>query len=465
MFLGCSPCCGGSCPNYYDILDSADVIEFRPLVYFDDGTGTGTTFELFNNPTNPIGPSEGIDVSQLNPSWSGTGYGGTVLFKPHNKVKNNNGLVMLRAYDPSGDSSSGTNYYEISATPYCLTVTVNVHTESSFHRWYIQEHKCTLPNTYFYTANGFDQEALANHAAWGQRFEPWYENAVWQDYEVTRGSCQYLIFGSFDSYETPPVAADQPATLVPSYNGARSGLFLQDWEFIYPMAGTHEHQTWLANWGSKAQSGVPAAKFLGGTRQRRLSSGTSFPIRDWYRTDSIPQSENSEYVLDTWSGLPLSYFRGDWDMSGGGEFNHNGWTFFNPTGNQGNDASMQTAMCARPYEDASLADRLGFQQTRNLERVHWNNTLGLGVPGQRLESFEYEVLWAWSGGQRIDLMKTQPSYADPATHWQSLGTMAADMEYDFFKILRAYGYYHPSTTPTPLASSCVGVEPADWIDQ
>lgn len=450
MFLGCSPCCGGDCPNYYDILDSADVIEFRPLVYFDDGTGTGTRFQLFNNVMSPIGPSEGLDLSSLNSTWSGVGVGGSVLFKPHNKVKNNHGLIMLRSYDASGDSSSGDSYYEISATPYCLTVTVNVSTASSFHRWYIQEHKCTLPNTFIYTENGFDGLAVANTVQWEQLFVPFYDPANWQGYSVAQGSCQFLIFGSFDSYENPPVPDDQPTTVPPAYDGARNGMFLQDWSFIYPMAGTHERHVWEQNNNSQV-----------GTRLRRLESGTSFPIKTWYRTDSL-SGENTEYVLDTWSSLPFSYFRGDWDMDGStGHSNDNGWTFINATGNQGNDASMQVAMCARPYEQSSLADRIGIQQMRGLQRNHWNETRSIGASGTQ-EYFEFDVLWAWADGQRIDLMKTQPAYADPATHWQSLGTMAADMEYDLFKVLRAYGYYHPSTTPTPLAGSCVGMGPADW---
>lgn len=217
------------------------------------------------------------------------------------------------------------------------------------------------------------------------------------------------------------------------------------------MAGTHERQVWEQN-----------GKSYIGTRLRQLQSGSSFPIRNWYRTDSTFNDENTEYVLDTWSGLPLSYFRGDWDMTGStGRFTDNGWTFYNPTGDQGNDASMQVAMCSRPFEKTSLADAIGFQQTRQLTREHFNQTRTFASRGTQ-ELFAYDALWAWADGQRIDLMKTQPSYADPNTHWQSLGTMAADMEYDLFKILRAYGYSHPSTTPTPLAGSCVGMGPADW---
>jgi hypothetical protein len=450
MFLGCTPCCS-VCPNYYDILDSADVIEMRPLVYFDDGTGTSTRFELFGNTMTGIGPSQGVDLSAINPSWSGTGIGGSVLFKPHNKVKNNNGLVMLRAYDPSGDSSSGSNWYEVAATPYSLTVTVNVRTESSFHRWYIQEHKCTLPNTYIYTEDGFDQQAVANNVDFEQKFVPFNSGEGWQNYRVSKGACQFLIFGSFDSYENPPVPEDLPAGSTPAYDGARNGLFLQDWSFIYPMASSHERQVWQQN--NKSQVG---------TRIRGLVSGTSFPIRDWYRTASLSNDENTESVLDTWSSLPLSYFRGDWDMSGStGNSNDNGWTFFNPIGDQGNDASMQVAMCARPYEPNSLADSIGIQQTRSLERNHWNQTRSIGAAGTQ-DTFEFDVLWAWADGQRIDLMKTQPSVADPNTHWQSLGTMAADMEYDLFKVLRAFGYYHPSTLPVSLVGSCVGMGPADW---
>lgn len=450
MFLGCSPCCGGSCPNYYDILDSADELEFRPLVYFDDGTGTGTRFELFDNVQTGIGQSQDLDLSSIKSSWVGTGYGGSVLFKPHNKVKNNHGLLMMRAYDPSGNSTSGDNYYEVAATPYSLTVTVNVRTASSFHRWYIQEHKCTLPNTFIYTQDGIDTEAAAYLNEWRTRFVPFYPPNTWQDYTVSQGNCQFLIFGCFSSYETPPVPRDSDSSSEsPTYHGARNGLFLQDWSFIYPMAGTHERQVWEQN-----------GKSYIGTRLRQLESGTSFPIKNWYRTDSL-SDENTEYVLDEWSSLPLSYFRGDWDMGGGGEFNINGWSTTNPIGNQGNDASMQVAMCVRPFEKTSLADRTGIQQTRQLTREHFNETRTFAARGTQ-EYFAYDALWAWADGQRIDLMKTQPAYADPNTHWQSLGTMAADMEYDLFKVLRAYGYYHPSTTPTPLAGSCVGMGPADW---
>jgi len=210
MFLGCTPCCS-VCPNYYQILDSADYVQLLINLNYADGTGQRNAYKnLFSGSASNV-----------------------VTFRPESKTKGI-GTVSMRAYGPTGYESQGQNdnYYKITATPYSCTFSAHVNEPLVAQEWFIQEHKCMEPNLF---------QDTENLAAWESAFSL---DETARKYKTSKGSCSTLVFGSWAAY------ANLPYNSLRSSSSPTTPLYfadsLQDWSFIYPMPGTERYDYWLS---------------------------------------------------------------------------------------------------------------------------------------------------------------------------------------------------------------------------
>jgi len=227
MFLGCSPCCGGACPNYYNIVDGADLIELWVQLLYLDGSGTTTQKSLFSD-QGIIGPSKDVlldsGVSDL---------GGNVLLLPQSKSASN-GVITLRAYNPDGTASAGilSNYFEVSATSYALSIGGHIREASCWHDWIIREERCLFPDVAWTSTYDLGNlPAKTDH-------DTAFSQGNGQEYKTKKANCQRLVMYNYSRYDSLPEYQDQQLT-----HGAYQP---QDWSFIFPIVDSWEYNSWLS---------------------------------------------------------------------------------------------------------------------------------------------------------------------------------------------------------------------------
>lgn len=355
MFLGCSPCCGGSCPvNYYDLIDSADFVELWVQLLYLDGSGTTSPTSLFSDQT-IIGPSKDYQL----PSGAND-LGGNVFLRASSKSKAN-GVLTMRAYDTTGNAGPGvlSNYFEIGATAYALTIGAHVRESSCWHDWQIREEKCVSPDVFW---SSTIQDNIAAKTDMDTAFSAG-DGAL---YKTIPAACQRLCFFNYSRYDTPP-----------TYN-ASQGLTAQtiayqplDWSFIYPIVDSFEYNQWIG------------AVDMGGPNTNYPQAGT-------------------EYV-------------GFFNVGNGRKAN----TPTNPE--DANGYRSVGIVAVRPYEKQSFSDVYDTQQTREVVKKFYDyrdGTQRLSNP-RAAESFQIQAAWAWIDGRRHSLMQTQPTFGAAELAWQT----------------------------------------------
>ena len=349
MFLGCSPCCGGDCPNYYDIINNADFVELWVQLLYLDGSGTTTFTSLFSDQA-IIGPSKDVVLP-----GGGADQGGNVILLPQSKSATN-GVVTLRAYDPTGTASAGvlSNYFEVSATSYALSIGGHVREADCWHDWVIREEKCLSPDVAWTSTND-----LGNLLAKTEH-DSSFSQGNGQDYKTTRASCQRLVMYNYSRYSQLPEYNN-----LPLWYGAYQPA---DWSFIFPIVDSWEYAAWIAG----VDMGGPSTNFP----QSGARYFTHFNVGDGRRANSASNPEV------------------------GGAY------------------ALQQLVAVRPWERNSFSDIYDTHQTRELVKRLYTGIPAEARPPRAFESFQIQAAWAWRNGQRTSLMQTQPSFGSKELAWQ-----------------------------------------------
>jgi hypothetical protein len=361
MFLGCSPCCS-ICPNYYQILDNADLIELHVYLTYLDGnvdenTGSGSFQTMFDDFTN-IGPSANVILP-----GGANDLGGNVLLRPQSKSATN-GVVSFRAYDPSGWASPGvlSNYFEVSATSYALSIGAHVRESNCWHDYIIREEKCVFPDVAWSSTHDFGNfDAKAEH-------DTAFSTGNGQSYKTKKGPCQRLNFYNYSRY------ADLPFRMRTVNGVSRKVLFNihsyqpLDWSFIFPIVDSHDYNAWVSSVDMGGTANYPQT----GTPYHALYKDLN---GNYTSTASNPDGTNPAY-------------------------------------------NLRQMICVRPWEDKCFSDVYGTQQNRELTKKMYDDVPANGAQRGQQETLLIQAAWAWKNGERTSLMQTQPSYGSKDLAWQ-----------------------------------------------
>lgn len=392
MFLGCSPCCGGSCPvNYYDLLDNAEEIEINATLRYYTGVGyqqnLNDNTNTFPASTTPIGRSKDHKIR----GGSVNDLGGNILFLPSSKVKNN-GVIYYRSYEPTGQAGPGVlkNYWQITATSYALTISCHIRESSCWHDYMVKEEKCLGPDVQWLNNLTRYPERYQNEAEWNSLFN----TGRGDEYTTFPGQCQKLHFYNYSAYEfLPHYRIENNAYVMhPNWDSEtfRSdpvyAYSLQDWSFIYYLDNHQDYQWWLDT--------------------ARYSYGYPQNSTRWDGHYNYDPPDPSSTVLG---------FKGKTNVA-------------NAPGLPPLDAyTMKGMTCVRPYEKECFSDIYDTMQQREFWKDFYPAELtgfsgtpsnGFLFPSLPREYFALSAAWAWVGDTRHSLMQTQPAYGRPESAWQ-----------------------------------------------